>query len=263
VFAVLYGYFDDAGTHDGSPVVCWGGFVGTMAQWDKLDEAWAAKLARPADLPPYAPQKPALSRFHLTECEHGSGEFLGYSRADSDALQRDFREIIYASGVVGVAYCIDREAYDRVVADPKAREFLGDPEQTTFGACWTGALQQARHFFPDEQEVTLVFDYVMGPRLEKLRAVADRIEQAGDNKPRIVSAGLAKMIDTCPLQAADILATENYWDAKAFLTDEGRVSRPHMANMLKNVHCNGFIMREPEIRHYMWKHGYGIEAARR
>lgn len=255
---VLQAYFDDAGTHRDARVVAWGGFLGLGSQWADFDDVWRAKLAKPFDKPEHA--KPALKKFHLAECEALDGEFRGYTRTESDSLQHDLRQIISDHAVIGITHCIDRVAYDRLVVSDEAREMLGDPEQACFGACFQGAYEQARKYYPNEDRMVLIFDHVSdAPRQAKLMAIADRVEQSPDSKPRIVGAYFGKVIDNTPLQAADILATENYWDAIAFLKNPNRVSRPHFAHFLRNVECIGHIMRESEIRGYM--RNYGFEAA--
>lgn len=259
---VLTAYFDDSGTHTSSDVVVWGGFIGTDEQWAAFDDKWRAKLARPFDRPEYT--KPRLAKFHLADCHALKGEFRDYTRTESDSIQHDFRQIISEAGVIGVSYAIDRNAYDKLVTDPDAREFLGDAEQVCFGACFKGAFQKAQQHYPQEEKLLLVFDYVNdAKRVEKMKAFADRFDQLPESRPQIVSVGLAKVIETTPLQAADILATENYWDARAWLADENRISRPHFRHFLNNIDCEGLIMREREIRHYMWKYGYGADAAGR
>ena len=109
---MLAAYFDDAGTHDNSRVVVWGGFLGTCEQWDKFDRTWRAKLASPL------PGKPKLTKFGLADYSGHHGEFVGYSIAESDLLQNECRELVVQSGVVGVSYAIDRVDWDMLVCVP-------------------------------------------------------------------------------------------------------------------------------------------------
>jgi len=249
---VLGAYFDDAGTHDDASVVCWAGFIGTSKQWAKLDRAWKAKLAHPISntLTP----KPPLKRFHLAECRACDGEYRGYSDTNASSLRYDFREIISESGVVGVAYGIDAKAYRHLVRGDDERH-LGDAEQVCFAACFKGAYQQARKYYPEEDRLALFFDKVAQPeRRAKLEKIAGRIEEEEFAKPKIISATWADMTETRPLQAADTIATENTWFAQRFLADENAQPDPHMKHFLSNIDCLGHIMRERDIRHYMWKH---------
>lgn len=257
---MLQAYFDDAGTHRDARIICWGGFLGTDEQWAGFDEKWRAKLARPFDQAEHA--RAGLKRFHLAECQALDGEFRDYRRAECDSLQHDFREIICEAGVVGVAYCLERPIYERLVQG-EAREVLGTAEQRCFASCFEGAFRKAQQYFPQQHRMTLIFDFIEDPvRQAEIRAVAKKVEQDPGSRPFIETAGFGTMLDNTPLQAADIMATENYWDAQAFLADEARVPRAHFQHFLSRVNCEGFIMREQEIRHYMWKHGFGAAAAR-
>ncbi|MCX7358950.1 MAG: hypothetical protein NT015_12520 [Alphaproteobacteria bacterium] len=248
-------YFDDAGTHDDADVVVWGGFLGNVEQWAKLDAAWRNRLAKPFDQPEHA--RPSLSRFHLSHCAALDGEFATYSRAESDSLQFEFRQIIASSGVVGVAYGIDRKAYDRLVIDPEARAFLGDAEQACFGSCFKGAFQQAQKYYPGEKAMALAFDWITNPvRKAKLADITSRVEQGPEGLPQIAGVFWGRSAKLTPLQAADVIATENYWAAQAFLAGRDLDQRPHMAHFLRNVDCLGYIMREQEIRSYMRKYGF-------
>ena len=42
--AMLGAFFDDSGTHDGSPVVAMGGLLGTDEQWRTFEERWLALI---------------------------------------------------------------------------------------------------------------------------------------------------------------------------------------------------------------------------
>src|ERR1700742_4360408 len=130
---MLAGYFDDAGTHDDSKMVVWGGFVGTATEWAAFDKVWRAKLTRPL------PDKPHLTKFGLADCERHRGEFQRYTAAESDLLQNEMREIINQSGVAGVAYAIERAEWERLVKG-KAKDFFGDAETMCFSACFQGAI---------------------------------------------------------------------------------------------------------------------------
>ena len=122
VLAVLEFYLDDSGTHGEAPVVIWGGVVGTVEQFEFLEEKWNALLENPL------PGKPPLEKFHLTECRGCRGEFEGYSRAESDRVQYLFRQIIIESGLMPVAYGTDTDAWNKLVVGPEL-EIMGEAER--------------------------------------------------------------------------------------------------------------------------------------
>ena|ERR1700757_1451487 len=81
---MLGAFFDDSGTHAGSPVVVMGGLLGTAPQWNHFAENWTALLKAPY------PYKPPLPHFHLTHCRNGLGEFANYSLAERGHLNYRF-----------------------------------------------------------------------------------------------------------------------------------------------------------------------------
>ena len=81
---MLTAYFDDSGTHLNSDLVLWYGVFGNSFQWAHFDDLWAAKLKEPS------PGKPALSRFHMAQCQAADAEFAGWSRTATDFLDHSW-----------------------------------------------------------------------------------------------------------------------------------------------------------------------------
>ena len=119
---MLVAYFDDSGTHDDSHFVLLGGLYADEKRWGAFDADWRSKLAAPV------PGKPALKRFHMAECEAGTGEFAGYNRAERDYLIHDLREIIIRHRVSGYCCGVSRKDWDALVQGG-VRTFLGDAER--------------------------------------------------------------------------------------------------------------------------------------
>jgi hypothetical protein len=245
---MLAAYFDDAGTHDASGTVVWGGFLGTAEQWANFDKAWRAKLTRPL------PGKAHLIKFGLADCERHRGEFVHYSAAESDLLQNECRELVVQAGVIGLAYSVERECWERLVQGP-AREFLGDAESACFAAYFNGAVERAVHFYPDDLMLSLHFD--RGRKSPKLDALTDRATKLYRGSPAIVNMSYNRVIDFTPLQAADIIATENYWHASRVVAgDDNAPARPHFAHFLQRVRADGYLMQEAEVLSTLKRHGY-------
>jgi hypothetical protein len=66
---MLGAFFDDSGTHAGSPAVVIGGLLGTDDQWDAFEKVWTERLAAPLR------NRPPLKEFHLAHCRARQGEF--------------------------------------------------------------------------------------------------------------------------------------------------------------------------------------------
>ena len=81
---MLGAFFDDSGTHDGSPVMAMGGLLGTDRQWDFFAPKWEEVLKAPV------PGRPPLSQFHLFPCRRKRGEFIDYNQAERDLVTKRF-----------------------------------------------------------------------------------------------------------------------------------------------------------------------------
>lgn len=239
-------FFDDAGTHDESDVVSWGGLVGNLDQWSDLTDAWYRRLDVP--FPGAMVQRPRLKKFHLWDCVFHNGEFADYSEPERSNLQYEFRKIIGDAGLIGVCYSIDRKAYDRLVPDG-ARAILGGAEEVCFRACFDGAYEQAHLFFRDEQDMIVYFDKVGNTgRLDCLSAIVDhQVEQRAGQVPFIVGVQFGKVEKFPPLQAADIIATEQCWLSKRLLGYSAPARDFHFESYLKMIRAVGRMMSEEQI----------------
>jgi hypothetical protein len=246
IMLMLAAYFDDSGTHTTSRVVVWGGFMTTAEKWASLNEAWQAKLARPLA------GKAPLEKFALADCQGCREAFTGYSRAESDLLQNEFRQLIVDANLVGMTYAADCDDWQRLVTGP-ALDYFGDAETVCFSACFNGAIERARRFFDDDLMLSLHFD--RGRKSPKLDAIVGKVTTAYKGAPEIVNISFNRVKDFPGLQTADIIATENYWHAKGVI--EGNVQpRPHFDHFLKRGHTNGYILQEPDILSTLRMHGF-------
>jgi hypothetical protein len=234
---MLAAYFDDSGTHDSSRIVTWGGFIATSEQWGEFDQAWRAKLAEPLL------GKPRLAKFSLSKCDGGHDAFVDYSIAERDLVQAEFRQIIVDHRLLGMAYAVDRQAWDRL-ATSAAKDHFGDAETICFSSCFNGAIERALEYFPSEKQLSLHFD--KGRMSPKLNAIVDHVEARYYGLPELVNIGFDVVEHVTPLQSADIIATENYWHAQGVINGNAK-PRPHLDHFLKRVSTEGYILDEPQI----------------
>lgn len=226
------GGFDDAGSHADSRVVVIGGLVGNIAQWEQLETAWSSKLANPL------PGKPRLGRFHLADCNVSQGEFREYRPTERDAVTHDFRKLIIDAGLIGIAAAIDRKAWaELVVGDHRATLGEDIDQCVRFAIEETWRIAQVR---PREGDrIALVFD--RGMPIKDFKNLTEPYTYPM-GVPRLVSCNMVAVADSYPLQAADIVATENYWAALKWLEDPSAPPRAHMRHYLANMIHGGFIL---------------------
>ncbi len=75
---MMEAYFDESGTHEGSPVMCVAGYLFETEQAKRLDLEWAEALS---DF--------GITHFHAAPCAHGVGEFsVLNSKQRTDLLVR-------------------------------------------------------------------------------------------------------------------------------------------------------------------------------
>lgn len=244
-FFSLKGYFDDSGTHDQSDVVVVGGLIGTVAQWERFEKAWAAKLAEPL------PGKPPIKMFHLSHCAATDGEFKTYSRAESDAVIHDFRQIIIDAKLTSTASAVDRKAWDDLVVGPY-RQVLGEAVDICAENCVAETIRIANPH-PEGDKIAFVFD--RGIWTQRLKDITDEYTFPM-GRPRIVSVNFLAVADVLGLQGADIVATESYWHALLVLRDGyGAPPRAHLRHFLENMLSEALILDREAIANEIGRRG--------
>ncbi len=93
----LIAYFDESGTHDGSPIVAVGGYISTVKHWDEFQREWTQFLS-----------KNSISKFHATDLAGGYKEFSkvnGWSKKRAESALRIADKLIAKHVLYGaVAY---------------------------------------------------------------------------------------------------------------------------------------------------------------
>jgi hypothetical protein len=102
VFVILTSYFDESGTHDGSPTTVMAGAMGHAGQ--------RSRFQRDLDR---VRKRHGFRVLHSTEFKHRSGEFKGWSPLQCVALLNDLADITADRLMEAVAFHLDNAAYDR------------------------------------------------------------------------------------------------------------------------------------------------------
>jgi hypothetical protein len=99
--AFLECYFDESGSHSGSPVLCVAGYVFEQEQCRALDLGWKQVLDR-YNLP----------FFHMTDCAHHQWPFDRLTRDDCIDTQKAMIGLINQHAILGVAMVVNEHDYD-------------------------------------------------------------------------------------------------------------------------------------------------------
>lgn len=226
---VLTAYFDDSGTHVGSPVVSTGGLYGNDYQWEALETAWKALLTDPGD------GWPRLRRFHMYDCVHGHGEFFGHSQGARDHLIYKFRQLILDSELHGYSMAVSGPDYARLVTGVQL-EAWGDAERFTVIQCFLRTLDWASTESV-ETEAAFVFDDRPQRREanERVFKIYQQFSAERHVSPKPTGIAFLNSEKTIPLQAADMFAWEsNRFSLEWLKHGEKAVPRAHFRHFLKS-----------------------------
>jgi hypothetical protein len=236
---VLAAFFDDSGTHPNSPVVALGGLLGTEEQWNAFGVAWAELLDNPL------PGKPPLKKFHLSPCRAAEGEFKTYSHVERDRITHLFKHVILDIGLVTVAAAVNRIAWNELVVGDIAAELDGGPEQLCFVKCVDAVFQIIRVRKPG-QRIIIAFDQGIRPQLELW---ARFYKTQSDKYPELAGIGFAQVSEVLALQGADLIATETYQYAQAWLRNPVEPkANPHFMDFVHRDLSSGRRSSAPEIQ---------------
>jgi hypothetical protein len=207
-----------------------GGLFGNDPQWTTLETRWKAVLADPGEDGRHAP----LRRFHMYDCEHGTGEFSGYKRATRDRLIHRLRSIILDTGLHGYSMVVSDRDWRRLVTGDQLLAW-GDGERFCVVHCIMKTLEWAE-VESVESEVAFVFDDRAARRDSNHRVFSIYQHYAETTLPRPKLAGI-RFINSdisVPLQAADMFVWEsNRFGQKWLIHRQKTRPRPHFQRFLE------------------------------
>jgi hypothetical protein len=227
---VLKAYFDDSGTHAGSPAVIWAGFMAHIDEWTTLEDEWLALLRREK-----------LTHMHMADLANSRGQFDLWSEARRDALTYEFRQIIQARNIIGIGAVVRSAAWTEVIAGTWLEDRLYSPVLFAF----EHAIQQALHWAEAanlqtgiSEKIDFVFDLREQDAAKGLK-LANSYGEAEQWAPWFRGAKFMKMREVIPLQAADMLAFETYRLEDSRKCGSQDKLRAHMKALLEGVPIYG------------------------
>lgn len=97
-------YFDESGTHDGSPMMTLAGYLFKKEQAQRFSRDWEKCLTRPG-----------LPAAHMTDCVHGQGDYAGMSEEHCLLSEKLLIQNIKHRSVLGFSVAVDPQLYDEVM----------------------------------------------------------------------------------------------------------------------------------------------------
>jgi Protein of unknown function (DUF3800) len=226
LLTMLRGYFDDSGTHTTSDVVVMAGLFGYPNQWDLFSELWAKRLADPC------PGKLALPRFHMTACQAGDEEFLGWKRLECNFLVDELIEIIRKTGVYGFGCGLARKHYDAIITGDHRRA-SGNAETMCIINCFVKLVRFTKDVM-GSREIAFIFDD-RPQQKHNVDRIYDVYQGVKENGVDITSVSFGSSKKILPLQAADLLAWEVYQDSIDSLNGRREAQGPRRRELRKLI----------------------------
>jgi Protein of unknown function (DUF3800) len=202
---MFYGFFDGSNTHAGAKVWALCGYLMDEAACARLIEEWNAVLDKPE-----WPNR--LKRFHMVDCVHGDGEFVGWSFAERLALLGDLTSVIMGIPCVAVSSVVIAEDFAKLEPeelDLLESEGLGTPLDLSLQSVFQRSINLTRGTSNDE-EISLVFDNENPANVERFAELCGVYRDRFGFGKWFAGIAFGDSFKFIPLQAADILAYCTY-----------------------------------------------------
>jgi Protein of unknown function (DUF3800) len=223
IVMMMEAYFDESGTHDGSPVVCVAGYLFDSEQAFHLDREWVEVL-----------KEFGLSHFHAHHCAHRILEFKGMSDEHRTKLLMRLVGIIKRRMTIGIAVSMSETDFGKVAPPIWTK---GGP----YALCAFQVLSAVTAWAEKcSYHGKISYFFEAGHKHQNL--TNDAIEQLasgpiGYDGLRYQSHAFAGKLDLRPLQAADLLAYEWYKELKRLKEPStGRAMRRSLESLLNQRH---------------------------
>lgn len=193
---MLRAFFDESGTHCGSPITVVAGFVGLEDAWDALWREWEARL-----------QKWQIRAFHAAACASGYAQFTGWGKDRCEECHLDFISLLARHDVWAVGAAISRNDFGAAVMGRPIECFFTTPEKLCLRHILEVVCDSAAERWPDER-LALVFE-----RSDTNKRWADDLDMLGEDsvwehRSRVDSIEIKPKKERPQLQTADALVYE-------------------------------------------------------
>lgn len=217
-------FFDESGSHEGSPILCVAGYIFRKSEAIKLGHEWR-KVLRWKKLP----------YFHMVDCAHGNGPFANLTKDERIEVQTKLIEAIKRYAVQGMAVTVDPVEYatfhKRLPFDPK---LYADAYAFSTQFIMTGVSS----FIEKNPRVgSMAYFFEAGHKsAPQAHEIMHRMFESPTIKHDFRYAGHAfvEKQKSPAVQAADLLAWQWYTDRRH--QAEGRARRKDCASLLQKHH---------------------------
>ncbi|MHB8483398.1 MAG: DUF3800 domain-containing protein [Nitrospiria bacterium] len=200
--AMITAYFDESGTHEGSPVTVVAGYVSTGEQWLKFDDEWKAIL-KDAEIP----------YFRMSLHQNRQDFYRNWDESKRNRILERLILTIRVRAQIPISASVAKSDYQEVFGE--------SPEISPYTFCALQCLARIGEWaekYNHDEPIAYVFESGAGYNREfdKLREVLSGNETR-KKRYRFGSITFVEKIKATPLQASDILAYEIYKENMNFI----------------------------------------------
>ena len=216
-------YFDESGSHQGSPVLCVAGYAMEAVQARLLEQEWRSLL-----------QLFSLPYFRMSECAQGTRAFRPLTMPQRIEVATRAIGIIKRRARRGFAITLDEPEYVRLFGDPESLEALGDAYTWCLRTCLTAIADWCKDNASIEG-VSYVFEAGHASQLlaDRVLTETNAVSITRQNR-RYLSHSFVGKKDACGLQAADLLAWQ--WATNFKRQAAGKTRRLDFDNLMQAPH---------------------------
>jgi hypothetical protein len=206
--AFLECYFDESGSHDGSPALCVAGYLFEKEHCKALDLGWKAVL-----------DQYKLPFFHMTDCAHNQWPFDHLSRDECIEAEKAMIALINEHAELGVAIAVNEQDYWHLFGP-------NSPGGSPYSFCCWQVLAGIRNWIQKnnfEGEISYFFEAGHASQSEANRIMSRIFTDPGLRAGyHYASHSFVDKEKLRPLQTADILAWQWHTQMKRWLKNDHR-----------------------------------------
>jgi hypothetical protein len=245
---IVHAYFDESGSHAGSPVLCVAGYAFAKREARLLAGGWA-RILNKYDLP----------FFHMVDCAHGNEHFASLSRTQRIEAETALIGIIKRRAAHGFAVSVDLVAY---------RELMPDwgPAKSPYAFCARCVIDEmGKWFFRSGFRGKSAYFFEAG---HASRSEASKVVESVLTNPfsalqdvhyGYVAHSFILKQESAAVQAADLLAWQWATEVKHRMT--GRPRRKDFASLLEVPHRGTHFDRARLLYYVQLLKEFGVPAS--
>ncbi|MGA2078503.1 MAG: DUF3800 domain-containing protein [Terriglobia bacterium] len=198
---MLLGFYDGSGSHKGSKIFSFCGFIGEEAAWTDLDSRWRGVLDNPR-----WPSR--LTEFHTYDCVHGIEEFESWRYAERLAIYGELLGVIHDSQILALGSSVVIAHLTSLPPDDLAlleSQGLGTPTDLAFQLTIQYATTKV-HEYGENEQVGLIFDNEDEALAERYHALFNHYRHGYPLRQHLAGMAFVDSKKFTPIQAADVLA---------------------------------------------------------